>query len=279
MTTEQVKGMIDSLSRMGVKRIGFTGGEPLLRRDIGEILDYAKSKGMKTTLFSNGALVPRMIDELKSLDLLLLSFDGPREVQDNQRMNGAYDSVVKAIKVAKKARIKVWTNTVITKENVKHIPFILKQGKKWGVSSMFMPVFEYSITADKEIIKKMSSDIPLFRKAINGLIKAKKAGYSIINSASYFRYLLKYWPQDHFEKCYAGKLFCAINCDGSVAPCHYLMKSKDWPNGLKVGWKKAVKNATLISCKGCYGNAYVDSNLFFSLNPEVIYNAFRMYRF
>jgi len=279
MTTGQIKGMLDELAAMNVKRIGFTGGEPLLRQDIGEVLDHAKGKGMKTTLFSNGALVPRMIDKLKSLDLLLLSFDGPKEVQDRQRMENAYESVVNAVNAAKKAKIKIWTNTVLTKDNIGHVEFILDKVKLWGAAAMFMPVFEYSITADKKTIESMSSELAVFRDAIGKLVKLKKDGYPIINSESYFKYLLAHWPEKHFTGCYAGRFFCAINSDGTVAPCHYLIKSGSWPNGLRIGFANAVEKARLQQCSGCYGNAYVDSNLFFSLNLETIYNAVRMYRF
>ncbi len=279
MTTEQALKMIDELADIGVKRMGFTGGEPLLRNDIGKLIDEASKRGMKTTLFSNGSLVKSKIKELKNLDLLLLSLDGPKEIQDNIRMKGAYDAAMEALEIAREKNIKVWSNTVITKHSVNHIDFVLEKAKELGFSSMFMPVFEYSLTAGKEEIQRLSPDKKVFTQAIRKLIDYKKKGYPIINSKSYFEFLIDYWPNKYYKKCYAGKFFCAINSDGRVAPCHYLINSGKWPNGLEIGFKEAIRKATIRGCAGCYGNAYIDSNLFFSLNVETIRNAFRNYRF
>ena len=58
MDFKQIKELIDTLAQIGTQRISFTGGEPLMRADIGEILAVCKKNRIFTTLGSNGKLVP-----------------------------------------------------------------------------------------------------------------------------------------------------------------------------------------------------------------------------
>src|SRR3989338_9511571 len=67
LTTTQIFHLIDELRKNGTQRLGLWGGEPLLREDIGQIIDYAKEKGMFVTMDSNGYLVPEKTDKLKNL--------------------------------------------------------------------------------------------------------------------------------------------------------------------------------------------------------------------
>ncbi len=55
---ERIKKIVDRLGEIGVRRISLTGGEPLLRSDLEEILDYIKAKKIKCTVVTNGYLVP-----------------------------------------------------------------------------------------------------------------------------------------------------------------------------------------------------------------------------
>ncbi|PIY82331.1 MAG: heme biosynthesis protein, partial [Candidatus Omnitrophica bacterium CG_4_10_14_0_8_um_filter_44_12] len=48
--------MIDSIKKAKISIVRFTGGEPLLRNDIFELIKYAKSKGLKIRLNTNGSL-------------------------------------------------------------------------------------------------------------------------------------------------------------------------------------------------------------------------------
>ena len=63
LTTKQTFSIIDELASLGTQRIGFTGGEPLLRKDIGEIINYSHSKGIFTGMVSNGSLVEKSTEK------------------------------------------------------------------------------------------------------------------------------------------------------------------------------------------------------------------------
>jgi len=57
LSTEQMKGILDQLAAMKVGMFGATGGEPLLRRDLREVLSYAHGLGMRTGIATNGFLI------------------------------------------------------------------------------------------------------------------------------------------------------------------------------------------------------------------------------
>jgi len=94
---------LDDLKALGVKVIDFTGGEPLLHRDIDKLLAMAKAKGFITTLTTNGMLYPKWAEKLAGLvDMLHFSLDSPdREVHNASRGVACFDFVMESIEVAK----------------------------------------------------------------------------------------------------------------------------------------------------------------------------------
>ena len=100
LDTAAVKRLIDQMKMAGVRLISFTGGEPLVRSDMGEIIRYVKSHGLVCKLNSNGMLVQQRLDDLRPLDLLQISVDGPPQVQDQLRGAGTAERASHAIHAA-----------------------------------------------------------------------------------------------------------------------------------------------------------------------------------
>lgn len=268
MTTEQIFKMIDELNDIGLIRLGLSGGEPLLKKDIGDIIDYANKKGIITTLISNGKLVPQKIKELKNLDVLLISLEGKKENQEKLRGKGSYEDAINAIKIAKENKIEVWTETVITKENLNQIDFLLELAKELNFKCLFQPLINYPLASKKEDIKELSPEKEKYKEIIEFLIEEKKKKKNIVGSMTYLRYIKENWPYGIFKNCLAGKTFCAISPDGQVVPCFFLIDKKDWPNGTKIGFKEAFKKTKLSGCSGCFCNSYLETNFIFSKKIE-----------
>ncbi len=72
-TTEQLLKLIDEIAAAGAVRLGLWGGEPLLRDDIGELVDHAKSRGLYVTMDTNGLLWPERAAELRALDHVIFA--------------------------------------------------------------------------------------------------------------------------------------------------------------------------------------------------------------
>ena len=281
LTTEQVFSLLDQLAEAGTQRISFWGGEPLVRDDIGKIIDYAKDKGMFTTLDSNGYLIPQKIDQLKNLDILILSIDGREEVHDKNREPGSYKKVINALDIATK-RMPVWTITVLTKNNLNEIDYILDLAKKMNFYTTFQILHHSSTLAGNT--KSMLPSPEEYKEAIKKLIEAKKDGAPIVSTIKYLKQLLKW--QDYaqtyrIEKkegdipCWAGKLFCNIDTDGKVYPCVCLIEKIEALNLIDVGFKKAFDNLSSVKCSACTASCLIEFNLMFSMHLDVAYNWYK----
>uniref|UniRef100_A0A7C3RDE5 Radical SAM protein n=1 Tax=Archaeoglobus fulgidus TaxID=2234 RepID=A0A7C3RDE5_ARCFL len=93
LTTEQCFQILDSLAEFKVPLILFSGGEPLLRDDIFEIAGYAKKKGIKSVLSTNGTLIDRdVVENLRVFEYVGVSLDGLASTNDRFRgVEGAYE--------------------------------------------------------------------------------------------------------------------------------------------------------------------------------------------
>lgn len=120
LSTEEALRLISKLADLGVVALNLTGGEPLLRKDIFDIIDYALDNGISVSIFSNLLLLnDRIARELERRNIYVLtSLDGSRpEVHDYIRGEGTWRKTVEGIKLLKKRDISVHTSFTITKYN------------------------------------------------------------------------------------------------------------------------------------------------------------------
>lgn len=272
MTTEEAIFMINELVELGMCRLGFNGGEPLLREDIGQLISCAKDRGVVTTLFSSGYQVPERLRELKNLDILIISLDGSEKVHDAQRGKGAYQIAMKAITAARKEGICVWTNTVITKHNVLNIDFIVQKAEEFGCWTTFQPVLYYPHSSNKDEVERLSFRKDEYREAIKKLMNQKRRGEPIAHSRTYLKHIMNPVWSGNSRKCWAGKLYCAITPNGNVAPCYPIFQNRIWPNGRKLGFGNALKQLPSFNCNGCYC-VLAEMDFALSFKPEAVWNA------
>jgi 12,18-didecarboxysiroheme deacetylase len=130
LTTDQGKELIDDLSTFGSPVMLFSGGEPLVRKDLPELAAYAVEKGMRAVISTNGTLItPKMARTLKEIGLSYvgISLDGMQEINDRFRgVKGAFRSALEGIKNSQDAGIKVGLRFTVNKFNVEEIPKIFK---------------------------------------------------------------------------------------------------------------------------------------------------------
>jgi len=128
LTTQQGKELIDDLAQFGAPVILFSGGEPLMRQDLPELALYARSKGMRAVISTNGTLIDKkMAKVLKEIGLSYVgvSLDGMRETNDKFRgFKGAFDLALEGMRNCLDEGIKVGLRFTINKKNVKDIPAI-----------------------------------------------------------------------------------------------------------------------------------------------------------
>lgn len=128
LTTEEGFKLLEDLAKFGCPVILFSGGEPLVRNDILDLIHKAVNSGLRTVISTNGILIDdSLAKELKNLGVSYvgISLDGWEEVHDKFRgVKGAFKKVISAIEACKKVDLKVGLRFTISKLNAKEIPKI-----------------------------------------------------------------------------------------------------------------------------------------------------------
>jgi MoaA/NifB/PqqE/SkfB family radical SAM enzyme len=111
LDTAEGKALIDDLAGFGVPVILFSGGEPLMRPDILELIAHARARGVRSVLSSNGTLITaELARELKGLQLSYVgvSLDGLEPTHDRFRgVQGAFAQAMAGLRNCREAGIKV----------------------------------------------------------------------------------------------------------------------------------------------------------------------------
>jgi 12,18-didecarboxysiroheme deacetylase len=126
--TAEAKAMIDDLAAYGAPVMLFSGGEPLVRRDLVELAHHAVGKGMRAVISTNGTLITQAkAKELKSVGLSYvgISLDGGEEVHDRFRgVPGAYKKALEGVENCQAEGLKVGLRFTVNKRNVAEVPKI-----------------------------------------------------------------------------------------------------------------------------------------------------------
>ena len=148
LSTEQVKEIIELMNKKGLEAINFTGGEPLLRSDIGVLLEYSKSLGLTTIISTNGILLKKRIEEIGDyVDFICLPLDSSiasvhnamRPIRSNKEMNHFehFCELLDLINL-KYPKIGIKINTIVTKQNKESVcgigKIILGKVVSWKLS-------------------------------------------------------------------------------------------------------------------------------------------------
>jgi 12,18-didecarboxysiroheme deacetylase len=126
LTLDEGKALIDDLAQFGSPVILFSGGEPLVRRDIIELIRYAVQRGRRAVLSTNGTLIDEpMAEKLQNIGLSYvgISLDGLESTHDRFRgVEGSFKKVMRAIRACQSKGLKVGLRFTINKRNYTDVP-------------------------------------------------------------------------------------------------------------------------------------------------------------
>lgn len=267
-TLNEIKNWRDSEKHT---RIMLTGGEPFLRKDIFNIIEYATSFNIPTDIVSNGSLITKGIAKKlinSKLENIAISLDGIKpETHDKIRgKKGAFKKTVQGIKllisekkeVGKGPKICVWTT--IVESNIKELYDILIFVKKLGVECLvYHPVilnptdmqhtfYEGKLWPSKESLKvlKKNLDKIIAYKEKQGLVEFLHDTYLFLD---YFKNNLtkRDWKCNPFE-------FISIGPDYSVQSCGESfgnLKNSDLDTVLNSNKAKRIRQKMKVCKKNC----------------------------
>ncbi len=241
MSTERLLSLIDELADMGVRKIHFSGGEPLLRSDIFDAIGRCTARKIRANITTNGTMVDHERAKMlvkSGARSVSVSIDGPTaKVHDQIRgVDGAFKKAVSAVerlaeardKYSRRKRMRIRINTVLQRDNWRHLPEIVRLAGKLGADEMHpMPV---DPKKPAMLIKK--SEIKDFNLCIAPEVETLRIrlGFSTdpllvypfgqskddINHAREGRYALGFFDE---HLCYVPWLHLFIAWNGDVYPC------------------------------------------------------------
>ena len=162
LTTEEGLRVIDDLAAFGVPVVLFSGGEPLRRPDLFTLSRYARDKGLRAVLSTNGTLItPEIAQEIhaQGFSYAGVSLDGLPEIHDKFRgLPGAFDAALAGIRACREAGVRVGVRFTITKRNQQHLPEILQLLEEEDVPRFCMYHLAYSGRGKKISADALDSD-------------------------------------------------------------------------------------------------------------------------
>ena len=140
LTHEQVKNLFDRLKKSGVSRIDIVGGEPFLRNDILDILQYAIHIDLMPTVTTHGGLLTEQTAvSLSKLGITVqVSLDGSQDENDKLRGRNSYSGALKAIQLLVAAGVPVRISCTIQRSNQNAVEHVLKVAKNFGATGVYV---------------------------------------------------------------------------------------------------------------------------------------------
>jgi MoaA/NifB/PqqE/SkfB family radical SAM enzyme len=234
LTTEEVKNALHQLKEIGIKELIFTGGEPLLRNDIGEIIKEAKALEFQAIIVvTNGLLLERKAEELldNGVTHIDISIDAINETNDKIRgIPGYYKKAINGIKTIQKLKknkaldvpVTIMT-TLLMKDNINDIPKLVELAKNLDAHILFnlleaslyifggVPLSELMVDDHKKIDETIDY-LKTINKKFPGVIT--QCNYSL----DYARNYLKGKNRYNFH-CVHGFRMVYLGSHGEIFPC------------------------------------------------------------
>jgi MoaA/NifB/PqqE/SkfB family radical SAM enzyme len=160
MTPSQMNKIFVDAYDLGCLGTVLSGGEPLLRKDLPEILEFASDAGLTTSLSTNGYLLKKRIHEIhRHLDVLSVSIDFPDSRHDKTRaLKGLFEKAIAGIKLTQQYGISTNINSIITNDlSWKDVEKLLALAESLNCGITFTPMFELpEFSRDGTYIGKLS---------------------------------------------------------------------------------------------------------------------------
>ncbi len=137
LSTEEAFRLLDNIASFSKPIIILTGGEPMMRNDIYRIAEYGTDLGLRMVMAPCGGLMDeKSVAKMKDAGIqrISLSIDGAdsRRHDDFRRVDGAFEAVVRAARLAREGGLDFQVNTTVTKLNYRELDRILDLSLELG---------------------------------------------------------------------------------------------------------------------------------------------------
>lgn len=223
LSTAESFDLLDEAYDAGMRGYYLFGGEPLVRSDIGELVDYAQHKGFVTTMNTNGSLLVGRAPKLTGLDFAFVSLDHHTPFHDEIRgRRGSFYEVLHGIeRLREVARTKVTLVTTISTLNLDAMEPMARLAQEMGVSISYNsvePTLDFGLT-DSEA--SPNEALGLTPAQLHGfyetLLRLKQEGYPLIETEQ----VLRDFVDGRSWRCEFPKMFVYVSPNKQIYSCDY----------------------------------------------------------
>lgn len=229
LSTAEAKQLLEQIARAGFKIMIFSGGEPLMRPDILELVSHARSLGLRSVFGTNGTLITEELAvQLKEagamgMGISLDSMD--KDKHDKFRsFQGAWDGAVRGMRNCRKAGLPFQIHTTIMDWNESEIEAITDFAVAEGAVAhhfFFLVPTGRAVSIEEESLRAEAYEATLTRI----MNKQKEVSIELKPTCApqFMRIAAQMGMKLRFGRgCLAGTSYCIISPRGQVQPCAYL---------------------------------------------------------
>ncbi len=229
VTKEELCGVLDDIANHYDPHkimLYVTGGEPLVKKDLFEIMDYANKLGFNWGMTTNGILIDEEVVkkmEQTNMKTVSVSIDGPKELHESfRKVPGAFDKIIKGLKLMLKCPtiVDVQVTTCVNKKNIDKLEDIYKVIKEIGIKNWRI------IQVDPIGRAKNNDDLLLdgegYRKMLRYMFNKRKEDPNMIISYAcghYFGPEINQALTGAIYACYTGYWIASILSNGDIFGC------------------------------------------------------------
>ena len=284
----EILALLDHLAAQGTTRVNLTGGEPLLRDDLGAIIRRCVEHRFWTVLETNGHALPARVHEFAGLYRVMVGLHGPQAVHDAVTGPGAFVKAVAGIDAARGAGLRVGTVTVLGKRTVDSLPWLLDFADAHH-TEVVVQLPQTAGSLGTRAARREAADSESIRRSLQFLLEAKLAGRAVAMTETTLRYLISWTdyaeaslalPHEDLQ-CMAGQVSCVVDADGSVHACTPRMGGgvgrdpSTTRNVRNDGFDAAFAGLRDPPCQACTDTACTESSFLYNLNTPAVIEAAR----
>lgn len=229
LTTEQGKKLIDEIAQAGFKIMIFSGGEPLMRPDIYELVAHAKAKGLRPVFGTNGTLITEEVAQrLKDagamgMGISLDSID-PARHDKFRGQEGCWQQAVDGMRNCRKVGLPFQIHTTVMDWNYDEVEQLTDFAVKEGAVAhhvFFLVPTGRAVNIEQESLRAEQYE-SLLRRIME---KQKEVDIELKPTCApqFMRIAKQVGVETRFQRgCLAGTAYCIIGPKGDVQPCAYL---------------------------------------------------------
>jgi MoaA/NifB/PqqE/SkfB family radical SAM enzyme len=273
LSTDTWKQVIRDASLIGAKTIVFSGGEPLLREDIFELISFTKENNLGACITSNGSLIDEIFASRLSqagVDVVNVSIEGNKNTHDYLRGQGSFERAVSALENLRKCKIEATVASMVSSYNYRYLNSVVELAKKHGATTVkfqpFSRIFlEHNNRGDDFLISDL--DFITIKQTIADVVRLCRE-YGINTNPKSYLEMMPYYLSNKFVKpkngCSVIWSSCSITSKGEIYPCWYFQNrlvGNIKENRLMNLWLSEkhlniLKKIDKTGCQGCMMSCY-----------------------